>query len=173
LIPVIPQNIPSNILNIPAILQDRSSKVFIKNIMEEQETVRAMLLLWTGKAYKHPQLVQFVKETIDLVSKHITKDTLYTALYFVDKISRRYGDKHPGTEYSAFLVGLMIADGFIYDNPYSLSSWAHVSKLKKIDVKAMRRKVLVLLDHNVYISREDYNEWILYVDLMLEMDALH
>jgi hypothetical protein len=114
-----------------------------------------------------------VKEIIDLVSKHITKDILYTALYFVDKISRRYADKHPGTEYSAFLVGLMIADGCIYDNPYSLSSWAHVSKFAKQDVMAMRRKVLVLLDHNVYISFESYNEWVEHVDLMLEKDAIH
>jgi hypothetical protein len=138
--------------------------------MQYEDFAKALLLLWTGKSYNHPRLVEHIKQVVKPVSKHVTKDILYTTLYFVHQLSRKYETKHAGSEYAVFLAGLMIADIATHDNAYSVGSWARVSKRSRSDILTMRKEILVLIDYNLYLSQEEYQEWVIQVEVLLELD---
>jgi hypothetical protein len=137
--------------------------------MRHQDVADAVLLLWSGKVYCHPRLVTYIKEIIKPVSNHVTKNILYTALYFVHKLSLKYEERKKGTEYSAFLAGLIVADIITHDNAYSVTSWSRVSHRGKGDILALRREVLEILDYNLYVSLNDFREWVAHVDVILQI----
>jgi hypothetical protein len=132
---------------------------------------QAVLLLWKGKSYDDPCLAKFIKNIIIPVSKHVTTPVLYIALHFIHKLSMASTRARvPKSEYTVFLASLIIADVSTNDNAYSINSWCKVSGFGRKEIIAMRREILELLQYNIVMTKEDYEEWVNEMNVLLDND---
>ena len=72
-----------------------------------------------------------------------------------------------GCEMGLVVSSLMLADAFINDNAYSCKSWALVSGIGVKTLIQMRRSLLTVFQHDLYVSAECYSQWSATISLML------
>lgn len=58
-----------------------------------------------------------------------------------------------------FLISLIISNKYIYDKSYKNIVWSKITGLKIKDINFYEIRVLKLIDHDLYISDKNYNNW--------------
>lgn len=58
-----------------------------------------------------------------------------------------------------FIISLIISNKYIYDKSYKNVVWSKITGLKIKDINFYEISVLKLINHDLYISDKNYNNW--------------
>ncbi|KAG2237654.1 hypothetical protein BDF21DRAFT_378191 [Thamnidium elegans] len=64
-----------------------------------------------------------------------------------------------GSEYRLFIVALMLANKFLDDNTFTNKTWSDVSGMKVRDLNIMEAEFLEALEYNLFVRKDDYDNW--------------
>ncbi|CAG8455557.1 10515_t:CDS:2 [Paraglomus brasilianum] len=71
---------------------------------------------------------------------------------------------HPGSEFRAFTVALMLANKFLDDNTYTNKTWSEVTNIPVKEINIMEMEFLSSLDFSLFVSLDDYYNWVYSID---------
>ncbi|CAG8491777.1 4451_t:CDS:2 [Diversispora eburnea] len=66
-----------------------------------------------------------------------------------------------GSEYRTFTCALMLANKFLDDNTYTNKTWSEVTNIPVTEINMMEKEFLSSLDYQLYVSEQQYFEWVL------------
>jgi hypothetical protein len=72
----------------------------------------------------------------------------------------REGEFTDVSQYRVFVTSLLLADKYTEDHSYTNKAWSTLSGLPINDINAMEREFLSLLGHALYVSEEEFREWV-------------
>ncbi|KAI9337086.1 hypothetical protein BD770DRAFT_401374 [Pilaira anomala] len=77
-----------------------------------------------------------------------------------------------GSEYRLFIVALMLANKFLDDNTFTNKTWSDVSGMKVRDLNIMEAEFLEALEYNLFVRKDDYDNWKGLLELCRERSQL-
>jgi hypothetical protein len=124
---------------------------------------KAVLLLWKGakNSVVDERFTKFIGLTLKGSSNIMTLPVVYTALYYVHRISRISTlQRAKNSEYRVFLTSLVLADIALNDCSYKIVSWSRLSGIASDEIIAMKKEFLEILDYDLNLCYEDYYLWV-------------
>lgn len=124
---------------------------------------KAILLLWKGSINKHydPNFSKYVHQVLQSSANIISAPVIYTALYYVNQISRLTKTPRASfSEYRIFLTSFILADISLNDCSYRIASWAKVSGIPQAEIIAMKKEFLETLGYDLNLGHDVYKEWV-------------
>ncbi|KAI8886978.1 hypothetical protein K501DRAFT_330923 [Backusella circina FSU 941] len=94
-----------------------------------------------------------------------THSTLQLAIFYLFRIrtvvqERRAQDAYISCGRRMFLAALITAHKFLQDKTYKNTAWSKVSGLGVLEITRAERTMLQLLDYNLYVKKDIYDQWI-------------
>lgn len=113
--------------------------------------------------YKIKKFINYI-----LSRKIVTYNNMLLSLYYLSNIKRKIKNMIQNKiklenfflcGRRMFLISLIISNKYIYDKSYKNVMWSKITGLKTKDINFYEIKVLKLIEHNLYISDKNYNNW--------------
>lgn len=74
------------------------------------------------------------------------------------------------SEYRVWISSLILADIFLNDNAYLISSWSQVTGFPTLQIVTMTREFLNSIRFNLFITEEGYSEWLQFLEAVVSSD---
>lgn len=91
----------------------------------------------------------------------ISTTVLVLGLLYVHQLRRhQIGIKGAsGSEYRLYLMGLIMANKFTEDHPYTNKCWGSIAGVRGVEVNRMEREFLEACEHDIYIPQATFQQW--------------
>lgn len=96
-------------------------------------------------------------------STKVSSTALILALQLVHRLraeqhdgSRRGGE---GSEYRLYFVGLMLANKYTEDHPYTNKAWASIIGIPSREINIMEREFLAALNYELFVGQAEFQLW--------------
>lgn len=71
---------------------------------------------------------------------------------------------NPGSQYRMFVVGLLLAQKYTEDHPFSNRVWAQLAQMPAQHINVMEREFLANIDHRLSVELQDFQWWVVTLD---------
>ncbi|KAF7730243.1 hypothetical protein EC973_002486 [Apophysomyces ossiformis] len=134
-------------------------------------TVQAIASIWpnsTSTPTTGGRPIATINTFLHHILKHsrTTHSTLQLAIFYLFRVRPRIQEKksHDDVYVSCgrrmFLAALICAHKFLQDKTYKNSAWSKVSGLDVSEINHAEKVMLQLLDYQLYVKKETYDQWI-------------
>ncbi|KAG0163956.1 hypothetical protein DFQ28_007386 [Apophysomyces sp. BC1034] len=134
-------------------------------------TVQAIASIWptsTSTPTTGGRPIATINTFLHHILKHsrTTHSTLQLAIFYLFRVRPRIQEKkaHDDVYTSCgrrmFLAALICAHKFLQDKTYKNSAWSKVSGLDVTEINHAEKVMLQLLDYQLYVKKETYDQWI-------------
>ncbi|CAI2168259.1 13237_t:CDS:2 [Funneliformis geosporum] len=113
---------------------------------------------------------KFCKDVIS--ATQVSHSVILLSLLYIHrmKINNPTIKGQSGSEYRTFTVALMLANKFLDDNTYTNKTWSEVTNIPVSEINTMEMEFLSSLDYELYVSEQQYFEWVRKMDSFIEND---
>lgn len=103
----------------------------------------------------------------DVLSRtRISAVAFLLALFFIHRYRSRPDETvgHSGSQYRMFVVGLLLAQKYTEDHPFSNRVWAQLARMPVPHINVMEREFLANIDHRLGVKLRDFQRWVVTLD---------
>ncbi|ORX94385.1 hypothetical protein K493DRAFT_187629, partial [Basidiobolus meristosporus CBS 931.73] len=104
-----------------------------------------------------------------IVRSEADPPTILLALKYIQRLKKYCpgvtGEK--GSEYRLFVAALILAHKVLDDHTYTNLTWSQISRIPIERINHLEREFLKSIQFDLYVSEEEYAQWLLYLEQYL------